>query len=379
MDIKVSVIIPVYNMENYIKQCLDSLVRQTNQDFELVIVDDGSTDRSGEICEEYRTVFKHIQIIHKKNEGLISARMEGLRKASGRYISFVDADDWVETDFLEFLVTAMEENQADIVASGYIKEEKTRNEKVLNLCGSGIYEREDLVNQIFPRMMYFKGFFEFGISPYLWNKIYKKEMLVKCYQGINTDINVGEDVAVVYPYILQAGKAVLCDAAKYHYRRHSQSMTAEKKQDFYANAANLYLYLYKAFQKTAFCECMLKQLDQYLRMMVWNRSPERFIEADKNIFPFGNIPKGSDIVLYAAGDVGKRYYSQIKRTAFCHLVAWVDARFDSDELKGFGVESIDVITERQFDYLVIAIESMDTVNQVRAMLINRGIDAEKII
>lgn len=85
-----------------------------------------------------------------------------MRKAKGKYITFVDADDWIDADFLELLVTKIEENQADMVAMGYVKEEKTRTEKVLNFCDSGIYERKDLVDQIFPRMLYFKGFLSLG-------------------------------------------------------------------------------------------------------------------------------------------------------------------------------------------------------------------------
>ncbi len=379
MNIKVSVIIPIYNMEAYIEQCLDSLEKQTYHDFELIIVNDGSTDQSGEICEAYRTKFKDIKIIYKKNEGIVSARIAGIQEAVGEYIAFVDADDWVDADFLEFLVSGIETNQADIVVTGYIKEEKTRYEKIVDPCSSGKYERTELERQIFPRMLFFKGFFQFGISPYLWNKIFKKNILLNCYKGIDLSINVGDDVAVVYPYLLHAHKVVICEEAKYHYRRHNQSMTADKKQDFYANAAKLYLYLYNEFQKTAFFECMLRQLDQYLRMMVWNRSPECFIEANKNIFPFGKIPKGANIILYAAGDVGKRYYNQIQRTKYCHLVAWVDAKFDSEKLKGFGVESINVITKRQYDYLVIAIESMDLANQIRETLVAMGVDNSKII
>ena len=124
---------------------------------------------------------------------------------------------------------------------------------------------------------------------------------------------------------------------------------------------------------------MLEQLDQYLRHMVWNKSPKHFIEADKNIFPFGKVPKGANIVLYAAGDVGRRYYNQLKRTEYCNVVAWVDAKYDSDELKVLGVESIDVMTERQFDFIVIAIEKTDIVDQVREMLVKKGIEDSKII
>lgn len=376
---KLSVIVPVYNTENYIEQCLDSLMNQTYKDFELIIIDDGSEDRSGEICDKYALKYKNINVTHKENEGLIAARIEGINKAVGQYIAFVDSDDWVDEDFIEFLITNMESKQADIVVTGIIREEKTKSETVINKISSGTYERQDLEKQIFPKMLYFQGFYEFGILPYMCVKIFKKEILINCYKGIDTDIYWGEDVIIVYPYLLQANKAVICEETKYHYRRHSQSMTAERKKDFYANTARLYLYLYKVFQKTEFSECMLEQLDQYLRLMVWNKSPKHFIEADRNIFPFGKVTKGANIVLYAAGDVGRRYYNHIKRTKYCNIVAWIDSKYDSAELRALGIESVDVITERKFDYLVIAIENSDIANQVRDMLVKMGVEVSKII
>ena len=377
---KLSVIVPVYNTESYIEQCLDSLMNQTYKDFELIIIDDGSEDRSGEICDKYALKYKNIIVIHKENEGLIAARIEGLNKAAGQYIAFVDSDDWVDEDFIEFLITNMDSNQADIVTTGCIREEENKSEKEIDNIRSGIYERADLEKQIFPQMLYFhRGFYEHGILPYMCVKLFKKEMLMDCYRDIDSKVYYGEDVIAVYPYMLKANKAVVCNEAKYHYRRHGGQITAEKKQDFYFNTARLYLYLYNTFQKTDFAECMIEQLDQYLRHMVWNKSPKHFIEADKNIFPFGKVPKDANIVLYAAGDVGRRYYYQLKRTEYCNVVAWVDAKYNLDELKALGVESIDVITQRQFDYIVIAIERPDIVARVRESLVKRGIENSKII
>ena len=377
--IKVSVIVPVYNAENYLEQCLESILRQTYKNFELIIVDDGSTDRSGDICEKYIKQFRHGKLLHKKNKGLISARIDGLYKSVGRYISFIDADDCVDREFLEFLATNMETKQADIVITGCIKEEEKLSEKIGNLCGNGIYERADLVEQIFPKALYFQGFFEFGILPYMCNKMFKKEKLLECYDGIDTDIYDGEDVAVVFPYLLHADRAVICDEAMYHYRIHNTSMTAGKKPDYYANVAKLYLHLYGKFLKSAFSDVFLNQLDQFMRMMVWNGNPKGFIEADKSVFPFEHVPKGASIVLYAAGNVGRRYYAQIRKTGYCHLTAWVDQNWRMEELQQMGVESPDVINERKFDYVVIAVEKQEIAVQVRSDLIHRGIEKTKII
>ena len=102
--IKVSVIVPVYNVEKYIRRCLDSIISQTYKNLEIIIVDDGSTDNSGKICDKYALEDTRIQVIHKENEGIVSARKVGILRATGEYTTIVDSDDWVESRAYEFLV-----------------------------------------------------------------------------------------------------------------------------------------------------------------------------------------------------------------------------------------------------------------------------------
>ncbi len=377
--VKITVIIPIYNAEEYIAQCLESLMRQTYRDFELIIVNDGSTDKSAEICNRFAGQYENINVMHKHNGGLISARISGLQKASGQYIAFVDADDWVDQDFLELLVTWMESEQSDIVMMGCIKEEKNTSEKMYNRFEKGVYERENLEKNVFPQMLHFQGFYEFGILPFMWNKLYKKELLLECYDGIDTDIYDGEDAAVVFPYLLHTYRAVICDDVMYHYRIHGTSMTARKKQDYYANVAKLYLHLYKRFMQSEYQGCLLKQLDQYMRRMIWNGNPGSFIDTDENVFPFDKVFKGASIILYAAGNVGRRYHAQIQKTGYCCLMAWVDQNWEQEELQQLGVESPDVIEERDFDYVVIAVEKLETARQVKALLLAKGVVDSKII
>ena len=143
--------------------------------------------------------------------------------------------------------------------------------------------------------------------------------------------------------------------------------------------AKLYLHLYRKFLESDYSNVFLKQLDQFMRMMVWNKNPKGFIESDENVFPFDQVPKGASIVLYAAGYVGRRYYAQLRKTSYCHLAAWVDQNWQMEELQKFGIESPDVLTERKFDYVVIAVEKQEIAEQVRSNLIHRGIENSKII
>ena len=116
---EVSIIVPVYNVEKYLRTCLDSILHQTFQDFELILVDDGSTDLSGHICEEYAAKHDCIIVQHKKNAGPNAARIDGIKLAEGKFITFIDSDDWIEPKHIELLVNSLKEKNADIVQCDY--------------------------------------------------------------------------------------------------------------------------------------------------------------------------------------------------------------------------------------------------------------------
>lgn len=376
---QLSVIIPIYNSEKYLAECIDSVLAQTFQDFELILVDDGSTDCSSEICDRYAASNNRIRVIHKSNEGSNCARVAGLKSANGEYIAFVDADDWIDADFLETMMESILHEHADIVITGCIKEKNNKAETVLNNIPSGIYEGDSLVNVVFSRMQYYGGFYRFGISPYLWNKLYRRELLMSCYENMDMFIYDGEDAAVVYPYILKTRRVVILPVAKYHYRLHENSMTARKRDDFYKNCCHLYLQLDEEYKKTPFSDNMHEQLDQNMRYLIWMGKPECFDGTNNYLFPFGKVKPGADIVLYAAGKVGREYYRQIKKTDYCNIAAWVDKKYYLDENILLGIEEPDVMLSKQYDHIVIAIESRKVADLIKAELEAMGIDMAKVI
>ncbi len=376
---KVSVIIPVFNAEKYIATCLDSVVRQTYGDFEAIVVDDGSTDESGYICDQYAEQNERIQVVHKKNEGLICARKTGIMKSHGEYIAFVDADDWIDADFLETGVQKMEHEKADIVITGCIRENGNCSEIVQNRICSGVYDVLGLVSEVYPRMLHYEAFYEFGILPYIWNKFYKRDLLKTCYIDIDTKIYDGEDVAVVYPYLTMAKRAVITEDAKYHYRIHEDSMTAKRKDDFYANAARLYLHLISRFQESEYALSIMPQLDAYMRMMIWQGKPSGFIESTKFIFPFKEIPKEASVILYGAGYVGQIFRYQVSQSDYCTIVAWIDKGYQREELKQMGVVGIDALYAQQYDYVVLAVSNVEVAAEITNQLISYGVSREKII
>lgn len=379
MEKKISVIVPVYNAEKYLGVCLESIMNQTYQYFEVVLVDDGSVDGSGSICDQFVLRDRRFRVIHKENEGLISARKTGITLAKEDYIAFVDADDWVDTDFLETSVCRMEQDAADIVITGCIRENGVRPETVKNQIHPGIYDITRQIQEVYPRMLHYEGFYEFGIQPYIWNKLYKKEILESCYRDIDTRIYDGEDVAVVYPYLLKAKKTVITEDAKYHYRIHGESMTANRKADFYENSARLYLYLVSEFRKTAYFECMMPQLDQYMRMMIWQGNPTGLIESTKIIFPFKDVPRGALVILYGAGYAGRIFHHQLVLSGYCTIVAWVDRAYQQEELRKIGVVSMEALHTKVYDYVVLAVRDKDMAAEITDQLVSYGISRKKII
>ena len=128
---KISVIVPVYNVEPYLIECLESIINQTYRDLEIILIDDGSTDKSGDICEEYAKKDDRIIVIHQSNQGSASAKNAGLRKASGEYLAFVDSDDFLQEDAYEFMVRQLEEYHADII-QGYFRKVYQKNHRDVN-------------------------------------------------------------------------------------------------------------------------------------------------------------------------------------------------------------------------------------------------------
>lgn len=226
MEPYLSVIVPIYKVEKYLKQCIDSILKQTFTDFELILVDDGSPDNCPAICDEYADKYKKVKVIHKLNGGLVSARKAGLEAARGKFIGFVDSDDWIEPNMFELLCEKSKSHRVDIVICDILHEYPNSTVKHNQNIKHGLYDKESLIKNIFPIMLYSGVFYEFGIFPTLCNKIIKREILEKNLKNIDNTIKMGEDAACTYPSLLDADSVyILENKYLYHYRQIPSSMT----------------------------------------------------------------------------------------------------------------------------------------------------------
>ncbi len=221
---KVSIIIPVYNVEKYLNRCIKSILKQTFRDFELILVDDGSPDKCPQLCDDWCKKDKRIWVIHKENGGQSSARNVGLEAARGEYIGFVDSDDWIEKDMLQLLYDSILKCRADISMCDYVIDKGMKKKKQY-LCQTGVK----------CKMLDKKGMLEYFFrihgekSNYsVCGKLLKCEVL-KEFQFIEGRMN--EDVDACYHFFKNANRCIIINAKRYHYFQNRNGITLRKFTD----------------------------------------------------------------------------------------------------------------------------------------------------
>lgn len=216
-----SVIIPIYNIEKYIRQCLDSVVSQTFSDLEIILVDDGSTDNCPTICDEYAAYDARVRVIHKENGGLVSARKTGAREACADYIACVDGDDWIEKDYFEKFYSIIEKFSPDVICCGAIMQSKN-GDRVLKTIAEqpGLYTKADIEEKIYPHII--------GFSNNIWGKVFKRDLYLKVQLSVDEQIKMAEDACVVVPCVYKAESMYIIEDCLYDYRYNPSSMTKNK-------------------------------------------------------------------------------------------------------------------------------------------------------
>lgn len=215
----ISVVIPVYNVEKTLKRCMDSVLKQDFDDYEIILVDDGSTDGSSQMCEEYARL-DNVNVVHKVNGGLGSARNAGIEKAVGEYICFVDSDDWIEKNYLSIMYAAMKKNKADICICGYYYH---INKNIKKVCpetakklGKDIYSELGMGNSIYN---------------FAWNKLYRLDVIKeRKLEFFNR--HCAEDMMFNCQYFKYIGTGCVVSSELYHYEVNYNSLSNGRREGF---------------------------------------------------------------------------------------------------------------------------------------------------
>jgi glycosyltransferase involved in cell wall biosynthesis len=377
-DQLVSIIIPIYGVELYLKQCIESVLSQTYQNLQIILVNDGSKDKCGEICDYYATKDTRIHIIHKQNEGLVNARKSGLAVAEGDYVTFVDGDDWVRENFIYNLVQPAIKYNTDFIIAGYIREFYGKEDKIIPKLPIGYYPKEDLVENILPNALYNGIFFQHGISTYVWNKLFKLTKLKHYLALVDKNIVMGEDAALTYPYLFNCDNLYITDATDYLYRQRPNSIvkSVPNLKFEYSQLSLLFKHLKKHISKFIHID-IEQQLKLYFYAQILIRSGG-VINDDIKTIPFSNIDTAKDIVIYSSGSFGQHLISSIQKLNFYNIISWLDEDHVESQIFGLEVNSIDHILEIDFDLVLIASIDEKYTNSAVSKLKNLGISKDKI-
>ncbi len=224
----VSIIVPVYNVSKYIEKCVDSILKQTFCDFELLLIDDGSTDNSSYICDLYAKKDNRVVVVHKKNGGLSSARNRGLDIAKGDYVSFVDSDDYIEPNFIESLLDELMKKSSDLIVCNF---------SILDLNNNSLIETPSIIDGDVDEEGYWKlsACTRYGLTVVVWNKLYKKTIFehLRFKDGV-----FHEDQEIIHKIISKCDKITFINKKLYNYIKRPQSITNKKTQQMFFDEIN---------------------------------------------------------------------------------------------------------------------------------------------
>lgn len=257
----ISLIIPIYNTERYLEKCLESAVNQNYKNMEIICVDDGSTDDSGHILDDFAGKYKAIVAIHQENGGESNARNRGLSVACGDYIGFMDCDDWIEPDMYSRLKDTLEAYDVDMVASGWIKEFPGRSVTVGNRgqVKHGVINQDEILKYVYHRDNY-QGF------AYMWNKLYRREALYGedgNFLKFHEDLKLGGDIVYLAQILMNVKSAVYMEAPFYHYRQRSESGSHSRDVETWLGCLTAYDRVIGIFQHNSVSDEILNLVKRF--------------------------------------------------------------------------------------------------------------------
>lgn len=377
---KLTVVVPLYNKERYIRQCLESILNQTYHDIEVLVIDDGSTDNSYEICRAVSEQDARVRIIRQENKGAFEARRMGAQKCNTEYITFVDADDFILPDAYAYAEKAMEDN-IDMIffeIARYYDEDNVKRE--YHILQEGFYDKDRIRREVYPKLIWDFDRNTPGVECSLCVRLIKTALVKRSYESKRIErLYYGDDVVITYPLCTKIENMQVISKNYYMHRQRQQSIAPYIMADTFFDEIYIgYQSLLHSFEAEDL-PLFRKQIEYFymysvnLCKMKYN---DYYYKRDF-LFPFDKMEKQKRIVLYGAGAVGQVYYSQLMKLNYCKEVLWVDK--NAKVMQNPNVKTIDSIKNFDYDSVVIAIENKNVCQSVEKWLIANGVKKEKII
>lgn len=369
----VSIIIPLYNVQEYVGECIESILKQSYEHFEVVVMDDGSTDNSAEICKKYVDRDMRVKYFRQENQGVASARKNAAKKISGQYVMFVDADDYIGENLLEELMLKTEEY--DLVTSGYYNG-YGKNVKCFDGIEEGAYYTQEDLKYVCANMIFKDD--QMGILRTMWAKLYQAELVKKVFEEIDENIIWGEDGDFLYRYILKCKSISVTRVCGYHYRMRESSAVHSVNKEYLRNIDSVYQALEPVFTSHVYSHLLLPQLQRWVMQMI-NQAPYYLgfpLEMHNTPYSYPDLKTiaGKNVIIYGAGNVGRSYKVFFEKYGICNVVLWVDKNARLEEC-----DRVESILNIKYEYIVLAIKQVFLAEEIRKELTDLGVENHMIL
>lgn len=376
----ISIIVPVYNVEDYVEKCIRSIMGQTYPLLEIIIVDDGSTDDSGSICDKLKAEDNRIKVIHQSNRGLVRARKNGLNIAQGELVGFVDGDDFVEPAMYERLYKLLMEHEADFVHSGFFYG-NTQDVKGVKKGGDICITEENRVEML--KNMVLGNSNVYSLAPSIWSKLFKRDLVIKSYGTIADSSSFGEDLLCLCNSFMICNKIFVTREAYYRYTIREKSLSHDEKVIIMKRMSDLHSILQEMFVGYGVWDYIKEYVDaHYIRGLLetLTKSENGSIKGIAQMYQFPNVKQlfGKRIILYGAGSVGCDYYTQIRKYVKCVLVAWTDSHYDKYKCDYCELIAPQRIPYFVYDKVLIGVMDEEKAEEIKHSLMRMGIPKDKI-
>ena len=378
-DVLISVIVPIYNVSDYLEQCIESIISQTYKALEIILVDDGSTDDSGKICDEYEKKDQRIKVIHKKNEGVNSARRIGIQNASGEFVGYVDGDDWIETEMYSTMMNLQQKYNADVVICGIKENYNGRERWRIPHLEERFYDRKTFKDFVEKKVLYNGEFYKSSVSTFLFDKLVRKDIIKKYQLRSGLDTSLSDDTMVAIPAVIEAGNVVVTHQCFLNYRIREDSIKHSVEQVNYGRYISKHYEDWKNTLDLASSGYDYESdLQKYLIYVLAMKSPGLFdVGTNQLLTLYGVIETGAKIFLYGAGQTGLNLMRYIKTNCNINVVAWTDRDYDKLPT-AYNLCAHAEAVKKDYDYLIITAMRRDAYESICRDVEKLGVPREKI-
>jgi glycosyltransferase involved in cell wall biosynthesis len=379
----ISVIVPAYNVGSYIERCLKSICAQTYNNLEIIVVDDGSTDNTYDVAKIIAEQDERIILISQSNKGTTAARNKAINSAHGKYVGFVDGDDWIEPDMYEVLYEGCIQNNAEIcVGRFFLDKGESSNVAVERSFSKGIITKQ---SGVMPHhIIYSDDFLLKGLTPNLCDKLFLTDFIKEFQKNVDERTVFAEDDLCVYAALLGAESVVVLDKPIYHYCIRDDSLTQKTDEQYFEKISFFYKQMKKVFDSHIESDLLNNKLDRYMAELII-RGLNRSFEYGRIVAFFQPpyqklIGRGvRNVIIYGAGDVGQDYNYELRRLGY-NVIAWCDKRWEELRKQGMSIEPPEKISDYAFDAVIIAVESNGLSERIKKYLIDDlGIAEDKVV